>query len=711
TKSFIDEGRWDSLLNRVKKGDWVLIQFGHNDQKTEDPRRSAPANTVYKANLERFVANVKSKGANPVLITPVSRRKFDEQGQFVDQHGDYPAVVKQVAAATKTPLIDLHKQSMDWIKQQGEEASKRMFLFIPPNHFPNYKGKQEDNTHFSEYGAATVAAMVAKSLQQQPVALNAYLKQSVHQGKYAFDMPLVYVPHFAADTISIAQYGANPDGVTLNTQFIQNAIDACNAKGGGVVLVPTGLWLTGPIVLKSNVNLHLQANALLQFSASFDDYPLVAGNWEGQPNARMQSPISANNAVNIAITGKGIIDGNGDALRMVKKDKLTESQWKKKIASGGVLDEAKRIWYPSASSLAGSKVDKAGVLMNGKTLADYTAIKDFLRPNLLVLNQCKNILLEGVTFQNSAAWCLHPLMSEHITLRNLQVRNPWYAQNGDGLDLESCSYILMENCVLDVGDDGICIKSGRDEAGRQRGMPTHHGVFKNNTVYHAHGGFVIGSEMSGGAHDLFVENSTFIGTDIGLRFKTTRGRGGIVEHIYIANTTMRDIPGEAILFDMYYMAKDPVPLAGEQRELPAIEVKPVTEATPQFRKFVIDNVVCIGAEKAVFIRGLPEMPVQDLSLSNLVIQSKEGIECQEAANIRFNEVTVHTLANEPAVKLINSKNLYFNKAAFKTGFPVWYQLAGDRTYAIHIDNGSKLAAEKKIEFAFGAKQNSLVTKQ
>ena len=336
-------------------------------------------------------------------------------------------------------------------------------------------------------------------------------------------------------------------------------------------MVPAGLWLTGPIVLKSNINLHLATGSTLLFSEDHSQYPLVKANWEGIPQMRNQSPVSATNAVNVGITGSGIIDGNGDSWRAVKKDKMTESQWAKLLSSGGVTSEDKKTWYPSESSMKGSKMSNPGAISPDKDEAFYNSVKDFLRPNLLLFTSCNKVLLEGVTFQNSPAWCLHPLMCENITVRNVRVKNPWYAQNGDGIDAESCNNVLIENSVFDVGDDALCMKSGRDTEGRKRGMPIENVIIRGCTVYAAHGGFVIGSEMSGGARNIYVNNCTFIGTDIGLRFKTTRGRGGVVENIFIKDIYMKDIPGEAILFDMYYMAKDPVPMAGEKRELPKVE--------------------------------------------------------------------------------------------------------------------------------------------
>ncbi|MGM9476332.1 glycoside hydrolase family 28 protein [Pedobacter sp. GSP4] len=497
-------------------------------------------------------------------------------------------------------------------------------------------------------------------------------------------LPIIKQVKFKKDTTSIVAFGAKGDGITLNTLSINKAIASVSQKGGGVVLIPSGLWLTGPIELKSNVNLHLKRDAILQFTADFNQYKLVQGNWEGQPAWRNQSPISGINLENIAITGSGIIDGNGGAWRMVKRDKLTETQWKTLVASGGVVRPDGKMWYPSEKTVKGSNTKNAGVIEAGKTAADYEDIKDFLRPNLLVLTGCKKILLEGVTFQNSPAWNLHPLLCEDLTLRNLQVKNPWFAQNGDGVDVESCKNVLIEGSTFDVGDDGICIKSGRDEAGRKRGVPTENVIVRNNVVYHAHGGFVIGSEMSGGARNIWVYDCSFIGTDIGLRFKTTRGRGGVVENIFINNINMIDIPGEAILFDMYYAAVDPVPLAGEKREAIKTVTVPVTEATPQFKNFYIKDVVANGAEKAIFFRGLPEMNIKDVHLENVTIKAKKGIEIIEAAGIFLKNINVITEDTSPVVMIQNGTNINISNLKYPDNSKVLFEVIGENTKGVKI---------------------------
>ena len=711
TKSFIKEGKWDTVMNRLKKGDYVLIQFGHNDQKVEDTNRSAPAHGLYKTNLIKFVNDVRSKGGNPILITPVMRRKFDEKGLFVDQHGDYPGVVKEVASLLKVPLIDLHKSSEALIVAQGVEGSKKIFLNIPAGHFKNYKGKDEDNTHFSTYGATSMASLVCQSIAAQHLPLEQFLKPSGFAGKFGFELPIVYEPHFKRDTTSILQFGAIGDGLTLNTVAINNTIEAVSKKGGGAVCIPAGSWLTGPITLKSNINLYLSKGALVIFTKDFNQYPLVVSSFEGVDAARCQSPVTAEGVENVAITGSGIINGNGLFWRPIKKDKLTESEWKNHpILYGGALTEDKRTWYPSVAAIKASTEKNIGKLTDGKTLKDFEGIKDFLRPNMIRIANSKHILIEGVTFENSPAWTTHILMSDQITVRGLKVKNPSYGANTDAIDLESCKNILLEDCVFDTGDDGITIKSGRDEDGRKRGMPTENLIVNNCTVYHAHGGFVIGSEMSGGAKNLYVGNCTFIGTDIGLRFKTTRGRGGMVENIYANNINMKDIAAEAILFDMYYMAKDPVALVGEKREPPVVELLPVNVGTPQFQNFHFSNITCNGASKAIFIRGIPEMHVKNVWMDHLTMQTKEGIDIQEATGIHLSNSTILSAKTNPVIYALNSDQIFINALKYASPTAVLLQAQGIRTNKISITNTDASKATIKSEIGFGADASSISIK-
>ena len=474
---------------------------------------------------------------------------------------------------------------------------------------------------------------------------------------------------FKKDTISIVTTGAQSNGDFVNTIAINNAILKMHNKGGGVVLIPKGQWLTGPIVLLSNVNLYMSKGALVVFTADFAQYPLVTSSFEGVDAARCQSPISAEKQTNIAITGEGIFDGNGLHWRPIKKDKLSDAEWERHLKNfGGALTEDKKTWYPSKAAVEAASRKDIGKLLPGKKLQDFEGIKDFLRPNMLRISECDKVLVEGVTFQNSPAWSTHFLMSKNLTIKGMIVKNPWWGTNTDAIDLESCSNTLLEDCVFDTGDDGITIKSGRDEDGRKRGMPTQNLMVKNCTVYHAHGGFVVGSEMSGGAKNIYIDGCTFVGTDIGLRFKTARGRGGIVENIHATNIRMKDIVGEAILFDMYYNATDPIKLNGQEDKF-VIQKYPVTEATPIFRNFEIENVVVDGASKALFVRGIPEMHVKNVSIKNSYFKTREGIYLEEADSIAISQSTLLQTAVTPMLKTVNAQQVFIDTIQLKKLIP------------------------------------------
>ncbi|MEO6521707.1 MAG: glycoside hydrolase family 28 protein [Mucilaginibacter sp.] len=518
------------------------------------------------------------------------------------------------------------------------------------------------------------------------------------------NLPKAEVPVFKKDTFNIVKYGAVADGITLNTKAINSAIVACSAKGGGVVLIPQGLWMTGPIVLKSNVNLHVSRAAMVQFTDDKSQYPLVEGNYEGKPAVRNQSPISGSNLVNIAITGGGIVDGAGNVWRAIGKDRLTEGEWKKLVASGGIVSENGKSWYPSEGYAKGNAVKDVSTIQAGKSLNDYAAYKDFFRPNMVVLTSCKKVLLSATTFQNSPNWCLHILMCEDLTLNDVHVRNPWNAQNGDAIDIESCKNVLVENSTFDAGDDGLCIKSGRDADGRKRGMPTENVTLRNNIVYRAHGGFVIGSEMSGGAKNIFVTDCTFIGTDIGLRFKTTRGRGGVVENIYIKNIAMRDILGEAILFDMYYMSK-----AGSTLGMKSADFPKVDESTPQFKNFYVNNVVCNGAGRAILVRGLPEMSIKNINLSDMVLKADKGIELIEANNINLKNITIESKDTKPLINIENSTNINLDGIKYANAEQL-LSVKGERSGNIQVTKTNTANAKNKAEFSAGANEKMLTIK-
>jgi polygalacturonase len=298
-------------------------------------------------------------------------------------------------------------------------------------------------------------------------------------------------------------------------------------------------------------------------------------------------------------------------------------------------------------------------LTTAKTPEENQAIKDFLRPVMISFTGCKNVWLEGVTFQNSPAWNIHLLLCENIAVNNVVVRNPWYAQNGDGIDIESCKNMVLYNSSFDVGDDAICIKSGKNEEGRKRGVPTENILVSECTVYHGHGGFTVGSEMSGGVKNILVSGCTFIGTDVGLRFKSTRGRGGIVEKIWISDIKMINIPGEALLFDLFYGGKSPL-----ESESPAANVVAASdETTPLFRNIDIRNVTCKGAGRAFLFNGLPEMRIKDVSMKDIFITCTKGGEIFESDGVKMTNVIVTSKFGKPLISS-RSTNIILNGKSY-----------------------------------------------
>ena len=404
--------------------------------------------------------------------------------------------------------------------------------------------------------------------------------------------------------------------------------------------MPQGVWYTGPIELRNNTELHLEKGAVILFAADETLYPIKKTSFEGLDTRRCQSPLSATNVSNIAITGQGAIDGNGLYWRPLKKQKVTDSQWKKFTGMQKGVFKRNDLWFQSEGYAKGDSIADMNVPKGLETDAQWNEIRRFLRPVMVSLVGCKNVLLKDVIFQNSPAWNIHPLMCENIIIDNVLARNPDYAQNGDALDLESCKNALIVNSTFDAGDDGICIKSGKDADGRKRGKPCENVVVDGCTVFQGHGGFVVGSEMSGGVKNILVQNCQFLGTDVGLRFKSCRGRGGVVENIFIRNISMFDIQGDAITFDLYYGGKSAIEVLESGEKVNNIEAKPVDETTPEFRDINIENIVCRHARRAMYFNGLPEKPITNIHLKNIQVSAEVNSDFFNCENVTKENVNL-----------------------------------------------------------------------
>jgi polygalacturonase len=274
---------------------------------------------------------------------------------------------------------------------------------------------------------------------------------------------------------------------------------------------------------------------------------------------------------------------------------------------------------------------------------------------------------------------------EDLTVRNITVRNPWYSQNGDGIDIESCKNVIVENCNFDVGDDAICIKSGKDEDGRQRGVPCENLVIRNNIVYHGHGGVTVGSEMSGGVRNMHVSNCTFMGTDVGLRFKSNRGRGGVVENIYISDIRMIDIPTHAISFDLYYGGQSVSEMLESGNMNRMAKPEPVSVETPQFKNISIRDIVVNGALQAVFLQGLPEMNLENIKLSNLIIEADNGFTLVDVDGVELENIEMKTKSDK-AFEILNAKNTSFKNVVFNSGSTSAITVNGSNSSAISLES-------------------------
>ena len=367
----------------------------------------------------------------------------------------------------------------------------------------------------------------------------------------------------------------------------------------------------------------------------------------------------------------------------MKKNKVTESEWLKLTSNGGIIE--KSTWYPSEKFMKGEKLSKTNVPQANLTDQQWEDIKDFLRPVMISFISCKNLMLRGVLFENSPNWNIHPLLCENVIIDEVFVKNPAYAQNGDGIDLESCKNALIINSTLDVGDDAICIKSGKDAEGRKRGKATENVIVDNCKVFQGHGGFVVGSEMSGGVRNISVTNCQFIGTDTGLRFKSTRGRGGVVENIYVSNIYMFNIVNDSFLFDLYYggsSASEDLVLNKDKSQTVATEVT-ADETTPCFRNIYVKNLVSNNARRAMFFNGLPEMNISNINVENATISAKLGAEIVESDGINLKNVTVIP-AQGPAFKLNNVKNFNASDLKYPSDLKQPFVITGDKTKNISL---------------------------
>ena len=389
------------------------------------------------------------------------------------------------------------------------------------------------------------------------------------------------VPQFPDREFLVTDFGAATSSKD-NSQAFARAISACHQAGGGRVRVPRGQFATGPIHLLSNVNFHLDEGCRLSFSTNPQDYlPAVFTRWEGMEMMGLSPLVYAYQQHNIALTGKGTLDGQAN--------QNVWWPWK-----GGIWQSTSPWAAGGSGNQEKARAQLAQDVENNRPVAErYYAEAANLRPPFVQFYDCKNILISDVTITNSPFWLINPVLSKNVTVRGVTCAS--LGPNSDGCDPESCNNVVIENCFFDTGDDCVAIKSGRNADGRRLNKPAENIVIRNCTMRNGHGGIVIGSEISGGARNIFAENCTMNSPNLerGLRIKTNSVRGGVIEHIYLRNITIGQVQ-TAIVVDLNYEEGD----SGN--------------FTPQVRDIEVRNLTCANAKKLFEVAGYQRSPITNL---------------------------------------------------------------------------------------------------
>ena len=412
-----------------------------------------------------------------------------------------------------------------------------------------------------------------------------------------------------AERVDMLKSGAKADGKTLNTMLINHTVDRLSQAGGGTLFFP------GAIRLKSNITLELEAGATLLFSDNFDDYlPFMEVRHEGVMMKSFSPLISAMDAENITIKGEGTLDGQGKAwwtefFRIyvdLEKNGMRE------------LNKYQPLWERENDVEA----------LYAETNEDWhgTLKRRFFRPPFIQPVRCRRVRIEGVKIINSPFWTVNPEFCDNVVVTGVTIHNV-PSPNTDGINPESCRNVHISDCHISVGDDCITLKSGRDAQARRLGVPCENITITNCTMLSGHGGVVIGSEMSGSVRKVTISNCVFDGTDRGIRIKSTRGRGGVVEDIRVSNIIMSNIKREAVVLNLKYS------------EMP---VEPMSERTPLFRDISISGLTAVGVKTPVKIVGLEEAPVTDIILRDINVKNaREKCIFENCERIRLTDVIVN----------------------------------------------------------------------
>ncbi|RZJ52642.1 MAG: glycoside hydrolase family 28 protein [Flavobacterium sp.] len=428
--------------------------------------------------------------------------------------------------------------------------------------------------------------------------------------------------HFSDKTYNIKDFGAVADGTTSNTVVFDKAIKECAKNGGGMVIVPNGKYVTGPIHLESNVNLHLEDEAEILFSTDSKEYPLVHTSWEGTELMNYSPLIYAKGKTNVAITGKGTLNGQADVTNWWIWSGGKSYGWKKGIPSQN---------DPQNREVLIDMAEK-GVPVSERVFGEGR----YLRPSFIEFFECNTILIKDIKVINAPFWILHPIKSNNMIIDGVTVNS--HGPNNDGCDPEYSQNIIIRNCTFNTGDDCIAIKSGRDADGRRVAIPSKNIIVQNCKMIDGHGGVVIGSEISAGVNNVFVENCVMDSPNLdrAIRIKTNSKRGGIIEDVFVRNLEVGTVKECVLKLNMFYN------VYGSQ----------TGNFIPTIRNINLENVtVKYGGKYSVWAEGYKESPVENITLKNVKIQKVDSLYLlKNVKNINF----INTYINDKKVESIKN---------------------------------------------------------
>ncbi len=467
-------------------------------------------------------------------------------------------------------------------------------------------------------------------------------------------------PTLAPHEFIVSKFGAVADGKTDCTSAFRKAIAACAKAGGGRVVVPPGRYLTGPIHLTNNIQLHLTENAEIVFSDKPEAYlPPVFVRVGGVELYNYSPLIYARDCTNIAITGKGRLNGNGTNWWAWKGRETREFF---EMAARGVPVERRVFGTPQAA----------------------------IRPSFVCFISCTNVLLEGFGIVSGPNWTIHPVYCENVIIRGVTVAT--HGPNNDGIDIDSCRNVLIEHCVFDTGDDCVVLKSGYNEDGWRVGRPTENVVVRNCIFKRGHGGLVIGSEMSGDVRHVYAHDCIFEGTERAVRIKSARGRGGVVEHVYARNFAAKSVTRELVILNMDYSSGPGANASG----------KP-----PLYRNMCFENFTCAAGPTAMLIRGLPDSPVENIRFADFTVTSTGGVLISHATNLVFDRLQLDC-AKSPLFQLSDAAGITIHNARVARDVDVFLRLVGTRVHNVIVEGCDLARVKMPLIVADGARPDAVV---